>query len=187
MKGDIRSTGVGDVGQVRVGQNIVDFAFSPGEGETIDQKISSLISSARQRIKVASMVLTSRAILAALAEAIQFRQVDDFSGIYDATQMKHIVAQWQRSSKSTGISSTFEEVASHLVGKHSTPYSPKGKHDFMHNKVVVCDDAVVTGSYNFSHSATQNAENMLILHSTALADQYAAYIDELTSQYQQLH
>jgi len=183
VKGDIRSTGVGDIGQVRVGQNLVDFAFSPGEGETIDQKISSLISSARQRIKIASMVLTSRAILATLAEAIQFKQVDDFSGIYDATQMKHVVSQWQRSSKSSGISSTFEEVAGHLVGKHSTPYSPTGKHDFMHNKVVVCDDAVVTGSYNFSHSATQNAENMLILHSKTLADQYAKYIDELISQY----
>ncbi|MBR8833684.1 MAG: phosphatidylserine/phosphatidylglycerophosphate/cardiolipin synthase family protein [Stigonema ocellatum SAG 48.90 = DSM 106950] len=183
VKGNIQSTGVGDTGTVTVGQNAVDFGFSPGEGETIDQKISSLISSARRRIKVSSMVLTSRAILGALEEAIQFQQVKDFSGIYDLTQMGHIVKVWKKSPKNSSIISTFEEVASHLVGKHSTPYSPKGKHDFMHNKVVVCDDAVVTGSFNFSHNATQNSENMLILHSKALADQYAAYIDERTEYY----
>lgn len=183
VKGDIRSTGVGDTGTVTVGQNDIDYAFSPGEGETIDQMISSLISSARRRIKVASMVLTSRAIVGALVEAIQFDQVKDFSGIYDATQMGHTVKIWQKSPKNAGIISAFQELTTHLVGKHSTPYSPTGKHDFMHNKVVVCDDAVVTGSYNFSHSATQNAENMLILHSKVLADQYAAYIDERTEHY----
>ncbi|OUL23018.1 hypothetical protein BV378_24355 [Nostoc sp. RF31YmG] len=115
------------------------------------------------------------AILGALDDAIRYKQVKDFSGIYDATQMGHTVKQWQKSPNNGGIIATFQEVATHLVGKHSTPYSPTSKHDFMHNKVVVCDDAVVTGSFNFSHSATQNSENMLILHSKALADQYAAY------------
>ena len=33
----------------------------------------------------------------------------------------------------------------------------------MHNKIVVADDAVITGSYNLSHSASENAENILIL------------------------
>lgn len=185
-KGNIQTTGVGDTGTVNIGQTAVDFAFSPGEGETTDQMISSLISSARRRIKVSSMVLTSRAILATLEEAIQSQQVKDFGGLYDATQMAHTVKLWQKSPKNNGVISTFQEVASHLVGKHSTPYSPTSKHDFMHNKVVVCDDAVVTGSYNFSHSATQNSENMLILHSKALADQYANYIDERTEHYQKL-
>jgi phosphatidylserine/phosphatidylglycerophosphate/cardiolipin synthase-like enzyme len=59
VKGNIQSTGVGDTGTVQVGQTAVDFGFSPGEGETIDHSIASLISSARRRIKVCSMVLTS--------------------------------------------------------------------------------------------------------------------------------
>jgi len=184
VKGNIKSTGVGDTGTVIIDQAAVDFAFSPGEGQTIDHAIASLMSSAKQRIKVASMVLTSRTILAALEEAIQYQQVADFNGIYDATQMEHNVKLWQKSSNGSGAISTFQDVASHLVGKHSTPYSPEGKHDFMHNKVLVCDDAVVTGSYNFSRSATQNAENMLILHSEELADLYANYIDERTKHYQ---
>lgn len=186
VAGDIKSTGVGDTGTVQASQTSIDVAFSPGEGKTIDHLISQLISSARKRIKVASMVLTSHAILGALDDAIRFKQVNDFSGIYDATQMNHIVKLWQKSSNSTGIASTFQDVASHLVGKHSTPYSPTGKHDFMHNKVVVCDNAVVTGSFNFSRNATFNSENMLILHSKALADRYAEYIDERTQHYQAL-
>ncbi len=184
VAGDIKSTGVGDTGTVRVGQTSIDVAFSPGEGQTIDQMISSLISSARQRIKVASMVLTSHGIVGALDDAIHFEQVKDFGGIYDATQMGHIVKLWKKSAKSAGIASSFEYVATKLVGKHSVPYSPTSKHDFMHNKVVVCDDAVVTGSFNFSRNAASNSENMLILHSKALADRYADYIDELIKHYQ---
>ena len=71
-------------------------------------------------------------------------------------------------------------------GDPSQPYKADGKHDFMHNKVVVCDDVVVTGSFNFSRSATQNAENILVLPSKELADQYSAYIDERTAHYKGL-
>jgi len=53
----------------------------------------------------------------------------------------------------------------------------------MHNKVVVADDAVVTGSYNLSHSATENAENILVIHDRELADRYVAYIDGLVKRY----
>ena len=31
----------------------------------------------------------------------------------------------------------------------------------MHNKVLVIDDSVITGSYNFSRSAQFNAENYI--------------------------
>jgi phosphatidylserine/phosphatidylglycerophosphate/cardiolipin synthase-like enzyme len=44
-----------------------------------------------------------------------------------------------------------------------------------HNKVMVIDQAVViTGSFNFTRAAeNRNAENLLIIHSPALAAQYA--------------
>ncbi len=183
VNGDIASTGVGDTGTVQVGQVSVEVAFSPGEGRTIDLMIARLISSARQRIKVASMVLTSHGILGALDDALRFKQVAEFNGIYDATQMQQVVKQWQKTGKNDGIIATFQEVAKELVGKHSTLYSPTSKHDFMHNKAVVCDDAVVTGSFNFSRNAAANSENVLIVHSKALADQYATYIDEITKHY----
>ncbi len=183
QSGDIRSTGVNDTGTVQVGQITVDVAFAPGEGQTIDQMISSVISTAKKRIKIASMVITSHGILGALDDAIQNNQVADFGGIYDGTQMANVLKLWQKSTKSDAVAATFKEVATHLASKHSTPYSPTGKHDFMHNKIVVCDDVVVTGSYNFSRSATQNSENVLVLHDRALADKYSAYIDELIKHY----
>jgi phosphatidylserine/phosphatidylglycerophosphate/cardiolipin synthase-like enzyme len=53
----------------------------------------------------------------------------------------------------------------------------------MHNKVAVVDDTVITGSYNLSHSATENAENVLLIRDPGLADRYSAYIDQLVGRY----
>ncbi len=53
----------------------------------------------------------------------------------------------------------------------------------MHNKVLVIDNTVITGSFNFSRSAQFNAENILFLESAPLADVYSAYIDHLKSKY----
>jgi phosphatidylserine/phosphatidylglycerophosphate/cardiolipin synthase-like enzyme len=49
-----------------------------------------------------------------------------------------------------------------------------GKHAIAHNKVMVIDlNKVITGSFNFTNSATtRNAENFLILKSEDLAQQY---------------
>ncbi|MEH2103468.1 MAG: phosphatidylserine/phosphatidylglycerophosphate/cardiolipin synthase family protein [Nostoc sp.] len=183
VSGNIKTTGVGDTGKVYIASTEVDFAFSPGEGQTIDHIISSLIGSAKNRIKIASMMITSHAILAALDDALRHKQVKDLSGVYDATQMSHVVKLWLKTEASVGVAETFKEVSSHLVGKHSEPYKPDSKHNFMHNKVVVCDNIVVSGSFNFSRSATQNAENIVVLHDPSLAEQYSDYIDQLLAHY----
>jgi phosphatidylserine/phosphatidylglycerophosphate/cardiolipin synthase-like enzyme len=183
VSGNIKTTGVGDTGKVYIASTEVDFAFSPGEGQTIDHIISSLIGSAKNRIKIASMMITSHAILAALDDALRHEQVKDISGVYDATQMSHVVKLWLKAEASVGVAETFKEVSSHLVGKHSEPYKPDGKHNFMHNKVLVCDNIVVSGSFNFSRSATQNAENIVVLHDPSLAQQYSDYIDQLLAHY----
>jgi phosphatidylserine/phosphatidylglycerophosphate/cardiolipin synthase-like enzyme len=53
----------------------------------------------------------------------------------------------------------------------------------MHNKILVIDDTVITGSYNFSRSAQFNAENILFIESAALAETYSVYIDRLMQKY----
>jgi phosphatidylserine/phosphatidylglycerophosphate/cardiolipin synthase-like enzyme len=53
----------------------------------------------------------------------------------------------------------------------------------MHNKLAVVDDTVITGSFNFSNNATQNAENVLQIESKAIADHYAAYVIALAQRY----
>ena len=125
-----------------------------------------------------SMLITSGGILGALGDVLQRGHLQEFGGVYDETQMASVVEQWR-----SGPSAVFQDVAAKLAGKRSTPYSPTSIHDFMHNKVVVADDAVVTGSYNLSHSAEQNAENILVIHDRQLADQYVAYIDGLVNRY----
>ena len=49
-----------------------------------------------------------------------------------------------------------------------------GEHKIMHNKVMIVDrQTVITGSYNFTKSANNdNAENLLIMRSKELADDY---------------
>jgi phosphatidylserine/phosphatidylglycerophosphate/cardiolipin synthase-like enzyme len=74
-------------------------------------------------------------------------------------------------------------ASAHLVGKKSTPYTPTGRHDFMHDKVLVIDDTVITGSYNFSRSAQFNAENILFIDSAPLAERYSRYIDHVIAKY----
>jgi phosphatidylserine/phosphatidylglycerophosphate/cardiolipin synthase-like enzyme len=53
----------------------------------------------------------------------------------------------------------------------------------MHNKILVIDDTVITGSYNFSRSAQFNAENILFIESAALAETYSSYIERMMQKY----
>lgn len=47
------------------------------------------------------------------------------------------------------------------------------KHPIMHNKVMIIDKKiVVTGSYNWSNAAEQNAENLLIIRDRQVADEF---------------
>jgi phosphatidylserine/phosphatidylglycerophosphate/cardiolipin synthase-like enzyme len=73
-----------------------------------------------------------------------------------------------------------------MVAKRSLPFlqsHPNFAHNFMHDKVVVADDTVVFGSFNFSKNATRNAENVIVIENKELADAYAAYIDGLLQRY----
>ena len=56
----------------------------------------------------------------------------------------------------------------------------------MHAKVTVADDWVFAGSFNLSRSGERNAENVLEVHDAELADQLAAYIDEVRERYERM-
>jgi phosphatidylserine/phosphatidylglycerophosphate/cardiolipin synthase-like enzyme len=181
-KGDIATTGAHDAGTVQVGAATVHVAFSPGDGRQIDADVARHIHGARRRIKVCSMLLTSGGILRALLDMMQRPDAPEFGGICDKTQMETPRSQWKGGPSEWKIDA-FDQVAARLAGKRSEPYTPAGRHNFMHNKVLVLDDAVVTGSYNLSHSAEENAENLLILQDAALADRYNDCIDGLVKRY----
>jgi phosphatidylserine/phosphatidylglycerophosphate/cardiolipin synthase-like enzyme len=106
-------------------------------------------------------------------------------GIYDRTQMADVFQQWAQVAQNRWKIPALQEVISRagLVGKNSTPYNPSARHDFMHNKILLVDDTVITGSYNFSRSAQYNAENILFIESAAAAARYSTYIDHLMEKY----
>jgi phosphatidylserine/phosphatidylglycerophosphate/cardiolipin synthase-like enzyme len=159
--------------------------FSPGRGPAIDYEVAQRVAQATERVRICSMLLNSSALVSALNDLLRTDQAP-VSGIYDRTQMEGVLYQWEsvrhNQWKIGAVQSIVEEAD--LTGKNSIPYSPDTPHDFMHNKVLVVDDTVITGSYNFSHSAELNAENILMIDSRPLADQYSLYIDHLLKKYQ---
>ncbi|MCA1666001.1 MAG: phosphatidylserine/phosphatidylglycerophosphate/cardiolipin synthase family protein [Thermomicrobia bacterium] len=158
--------------------------FSPGRGPQIDDAVAQRVSGARQRVRIWSMLINSGALISALGDLLAAGNVP-ISGLYDRTQMASVLTQWQDVPHNVWKIGAVRQIVAQagLIGKNSTPYRPDTIHDFMHAKVLVVDDTVITGSYNFSRSAEFNAENLLMLENSALADRYSAFVDHLMAKY----
>jgi phosphatidylserine/phosphatidylglycerophosphate/cardiolipin synthase-like enzyme len=185
--GKIGGTGVNDYGTVaRDGLN-ADVAFSPGEGRRVDAEIADLIAGAKHSVHIASMVITSNTILDALTQIIEAGRVR-VMGIFDGPEMSSSEHQMKKAVGSASATKVtqIEQLRKVLVAKKSTPFDPKnptGLHNFMHDKVVVVDDALLTGSHNFSLSAEHNAENAILLRDGNLAEKYRAHVEQLVKKY----
>ena len=161
----------------------VTVSFSPIEGEWIDDHIAGLVAQTQRQATLAFVVLTSGDIIEAY-QGLMRRNIT-IEGIYDRSQMEGVKYQWKTVPDNHWKITAFEDLVGYgqLVGKHSTPYTPQSIHDYMHNKVMVLDDLVITGSYNFSRHAQRNAENVVIIRSAALARDYREYIHTLMRRY----
>ncbi len=159
--------------------------FSPGRGEQINDWVARLVRQATRRIVICSMLITSSRILNAFTDQIDRGEVA-IGGVYDRTQTEGALYQWRQEGERLQWKIDAVErlvSAGRLTGKESLPYRAGESHNFMHNKTLVIDELVLTGSYNLSHSAEENAENMLAIRSPALADAVAAYADELARRF----
>jgi len=158
--------------------------FSPGCGLEIDSEVAKRIRSAQRRVRICSLLINSGTLISALGDLLDGGRVR-VDGIYDRTQMADVYRQWQDVPQNRWKIDALKDIITRagLVGKNSTPYTPSGRHDFMHNKVLIVDDSVITGSYNFSRSAQFNAENILFIESVPLAEAYSIYIDHLMQKY----
>jgi phosphatidylserine/phosphatidylglycerophosphate/cardiolipin synthase-like enzyme len=187
VDGNIESSGIMDSGEAtlqyggRPAYALVN--FSPGEGDWIDESIANLIDRTQHHASIAAVVLTSTRIIRSL-QSLMERGVP-LEGIYDWSQMEGVKYQWQIVPANTWKIGAFADIVAYgkLIGKKSTPYTPSSKHDYMHNKIMVLDDAVLTGSYNFSRHAQKNAENALVIESAPLAQTYRDYIQRITAKY----
>jgi phosphatidylserine/phosphatidylglycerophosphate/cardiolipin synthase-like enzyme len=111
--------------------------------------------------------------------------------------MRMVLSEWEKSrahrsrsatslrrgSASTAKLQQFSEIAQYLHYKKSLSFKTSGVHNFMHNKFTIVDHAVITGSFNFSTNAQNNAENVVIIESKELADAYEEYANTLIEMY----
>jgi phosphatidylserine/phosphatidylglycerophosphate/cardiolipin synthase-like enzyme len=159
--------------------------FTPGHGEELSHRIAKALGRARERVRIASPVITAGPVLATLAEMAAERRVD-LRGVVDRTQMDGVVYQWRTNGRSAWkvpiLASVFANAD--FKGKQSTQWTPETPHDFMHAKVTVADDTVFAGSFNLSRSGEMNAENVVEVRDAGLADRLAAFIDEVRDRYE---
>src|SRR5947207_1980076 len=139
--------------------------FSPGCGLEIDTEIARRVRAAQRRVRICSLLINSGTLIGELLNLLRAGRVK-VDGVYDRTQMAEVYTQWQEVPSNHWKIPALQELVTraHLAGKNSTPYIPTSRHDFMHNKVLVIDDTVITVSYNFSRSAQFNVENILYIH-----------------------
>ena len=158
--------------------------FCPEFGEPLSHRVAKHIGKARERVRIASPVLTSGPILATLVEVVTEERCD-VRGVIDDTQVDQVFHQWRTNGVSDWKIPLLRRVIdeAELSGKASIPWTPTSVHDFMHAKLVVADDTSFVGSFNFSRSGERNAENVLEIHDPAIADGLSAYVDVLRERY----
>ena len=158
--------------------------FTPGHGEDTSARIAKLIHRARTRVRICSPVITTGPVLGALAQAIA-DGVADIKGCVDMTQVHEVIHQWEANGNISWKLPLLRQImgGATFTGKLSTPYGDGTVHDFMHAKICVCDDTAFVGSFNLSRSGEKNAENVLEIKDEALADQLAAFVDEVRAKY----
>ena len=150
------------------GRTQMQVCFTPGED--CSTLLINQINAAQKSIEVQAYSFTSYKIAKALVKAAQ-RGVD-VKIILDKTQ----------------FDGAHFSVAAYLQQAGITLYNDN-QVVIAHNKVIIIDNAVVeTGSFNFTYAAqNNNAENMLIIHNTALAQEYLGNWNSREQQSQLIH
>jgi phosphatidylserine/phosphatidylglycerophosphate/cardiolipin synthase-like enzyme len=158
--------------------------FCPGRGPELSARVAKRVSAARERVRIATPLVTAGPILGALADVVAEQRVD-IACVCDATQVREVFHQWAANPRSHWKAPLLASALPAFTGKRSTPWARGTVHDFMHAKVTVADDVVLLGSFNLSRSGEMNAENVLEVADAALADRLAAWIDTLRERYPQ--
>jgi phosphatidylserine/phosphatidylglycerophosphate/cardiolipin synthase-like enzyme len=149
--------------QVQESGTLVEVYFSPDDG--VEEHLVQLLDTASSSVRFLAFSFTSDALGAAVIRAAEAGLI--VSGVMDLDQ----------ANSNVGTELTSFRLADLDVRLDGNP-------DQMHHKVLIIDDEIVVlGSYNFSRSANEtNDENVLVVHSPGLAQQYLAEFDRIYGQ-----
>jgi phosphatidylserine/phosphatidylglycerophosphate/cardiolipin synthase-like enzyme len=149
--------------------------FEPAAGEDIETAIVAGLDGAR-RVRLLTFLISDPGILQALSR-FQNESGADIRGVYDPHGMRDGMQ-----GKDPALFWFLHDTR--FVAAPSHRFDPSREQDFMHNKVLIVDDQfVLTGSYNFSESAESNDENALRIESPAVVEAYSRYFDALFLKY----
>ena len=131
--------------KVLLGDSVIEVYFSPEDGTK--QRLLELIQGARESIHILAFAFTDDELAEALAE--RSRNGLQVAGVFEKSQVE------------SNIGGEYDRLRSDGIDVHLD-----GKSNKMHHKVMIIDEEiVVTGSYNFSYSAQEkNDENTLVIH-----------------------
>jgi phosphatidylserine/phosphatidylglycerophosphate/cardiolipin synthase-like enzyme len=148
---------------VTVNGTMIEVYFSP-EGGTLAH-ILEAVNAAKHSISFMAYSFTSDELAAALIERANAGV--DVRGVFDEDQY------------SSNAGTEFDNLL-----KAGIDVRLDGNEHLMHHKVIIIDDQVViTGSYNFSANAEyNNDENTLIIHDPDIAQQYSAEFQRIYRQ-----
>jgi phosphatidylserine/phosphatidylglycerophosphate/cardiolipin synthase-like enzyme len=181
-KGIVEQSGFVDPNPDRVDGSNVRAWFTPGFGEALSRRIAKRIRRAKRRVRICSPVLTVAPVLSALCERLDDGL--DIAGCVDRPQIEGVIYQWGIDGNAAWkLPLLRRALDAPFSGKPSTPWGEGSVHDFMHAKVTVVDDVAFVGSFNLSRSGEQNAENVLEIEDTELAEHLAGFVDGVRARY----
>jgi phosphatidylserine/phosphatidylglycerophosphate/cardiolipin synthase-like enzyme len=157
------------------------FTTGTGEIENVETGILAALKGAK-KVRIAAMLISDPNILETLFAFS--KPGSDIKGVVDPGEMKVVMHPPHGNSKIDPKYFWFANGDKRFVAAPSKPFHAGDTNDFMHNKLMIIDDeTVITGSYNFSENAESNDENLLVIKSTEVAAAYSAYFDRLFTQY----
>ncbi len=144
-----------DWSPVHVGSVGIVPMFAPSAGKGIEYELAGAIRSARQ-IRILAFLLSDPSILEVLAPLADDPRFD-IRGVYDPHGMQDVLRYSHQDRSHFWFMNDPRFVAA-----PSHAFSANREQDFMHNKTLIIDDQLVyMGSYNFSENAEANDEVIL--------------------------
>ncbi len=140
----------------------IEVLFSPEQGEEILQTLESAIQSAEEKVYILIYSFTldklAEAIIDKYEEGVDVRVIMDKSQAGPGSSISRVLQQAQ--------------VPLHIMGG--------SKGGSMHLKVLIADNSVLTGSYNYSNNAIhRNDENFLIIKDKEILEAHIVKFNQL--------